>query len=118
MPPVKNDPGPPDGPGFAPFQMMASPVVRGGILWIVGLALLELLPYSGWISWLLTFAVSIAILRSSMWGGKTMPRLGAFLPAGEFLAFFSRCLAAAAIVVWPFTLILIIKYVPELRDLL
>ncbi|MEO6323061.1 MAG: DUF4013 domain-containing protein [Thermoanaerobaculia bacterium] len=93
------------------------PLVRGGVLWILGLALLELVPHGGAISWILSLGVSIAILRSSIEGGKEMPRLDAFLPAGEFLRQFGRGLAATLIVLWPLTIVSLIKFVPDLEFL-
>ena len=60
-------------PGFA-FEAMTYPIVRGGALWIGALALLELLPYGGMISWALTMGVSIAIIKSSLCGSESMPR--------------------------------------------
>ena len=104
------------GLGLA-FESMKYPIVRGGVFWIVGLAILELLPYGGSISWILAMGVSIAIIRSSLWGGQTMPRLDAFLPLREFLALFAKGLGATLFVLWPLTLVYVIKFVPELRFL-
>lgn len=99
------------------FEAIRYPIVSGGMFWIAGLALLELLPYGGTSSWILTMGISIAILKSSLWGGKTMPRLDAFLPVREFLALFGKALGATFAVLWPLTFVYVVKYVPELSFL-
>jgi Protein of unknown function (DUF4013) len=114
MPSVNKDSGFGDPSLALAFEAMRYPIVQGGVFWIVALALSELLPYGGLVSWVLTMGVSIAILRSSLRGGKVMPRLDAFLPAGEFLALFAAGLGATLVILWPFTLIYVIKLVPEL----
>ncbi|MEO6323062.1 MAG: hypothetical protein ABIT01_14520 [Thermoanaerobaculia bacterium] len=100
-------------PPLRPKEVILYPIAHGGVLWILALALLELVPHAGEISSVLTLGVGLAILRSTLRGGERMPRAAQFLPVREFAVFFIKGLGATLAVLWPFTIIQLQKQLPE-----
>lgn len=93
------------------------PTTNRGYFWILGLALLVFVPRANWISWALILALCLAVMRSSMRGQDEMPAPADFRPAGSFGRLWLKGIAVTLAVLWPYTLLVLIAWIPEINFL-